>query len=167
MLTKASFFTAVLRWNKEKQQRHRNFIAACEAVGVSVVESTFKKTRRHCWQFERRCKFDGEKQTDVSFALSVISDAYEDGYDRAILLTADSDQVPTAKFLRDRFPQKQITLVTPPNRGSQARDLGNIISDRHELQAGRMLTCRLPRDVRDRTGKKIATMPAIYRDGSG
>jgi hypothetical protein len=43
--------------------------------------------------------------------------------------------------------------------------LGDIIEDRHELHPGRMLTCRLPRDVRDGTGKKVATMPAIYRMG--
>jgi uncharacterized LabA/DUF88 family protein len=162
ILTKVSFFTAVLRWNLEKQQRHRNFIAACEAVNVTVVESTFKKTKRYCRQFDRRCRFDEEKQTDVSFALSVTRDAYEDVFDRAILLTADSDQVPTSRLLRERFPGKQVTLVAPPGRLSQARDLGSIIQDRHELKPGRMLTCMLPRDVLDDRGRRVASMPALY-----
>jgi uncharacterized LabA/DUF88 family protein len=167
ILTKVSFFTAILRWNQEKQQRHQNFIAACKAVGVNVVESTFKKNKRYCRQFDRRCRFDEEKQTDVSLALSVISDAYEDEYDRAILLTADSDQVPTARFLQSRFPHKRLTLVAPPNRLSQARELGDIIEDRGELHPGRMLTCCLPRDVCDSSGKRVATMPALYREGEG
>jgi hypothetical protein len=41
-LIRVYFFTAILKWNPEKQKRHKNFIIAQEAVGVQVVEANFK-----------------------------------------------------------------------------------------------------------------------------
>jgi uncharacterized LabA/DUF88 family protein len=162
-LSRVCFFTAVLQWNQEKQQRHRNYIAACRAVGVEVIESNFKKAERHCRRFDRYCKFDEEKQTDVAFALTIIGDALDDVFDRAVLITADSDQVPTLRMLRQRFPSKTLSLVAPPGRLRNARELGQLVDDRKELSRGQLATCRLPRDVLDQRGRRVATMPALYQ----
>jgi len=49
-------------------------------------------------------------------ALSLITDAQDDVFDRAYLVTADSDQAATARFFRDRFPDKRLITVAPPGR---------------------------------------------------
>lgn len=39
-----TYFTAAMRWNPEKAQRHREYIAALAASGVEVIESRFQKS---------------------------------------------------------------------------------------------------------------------------
>ena len=161
ILHQVNFFTAVLTWNRGKQRRHVNFLHACRAVGVTVHEANFKQAHKLCLTYSRQCQFFEEKQTDVAIAVTMVSDALAGRVDRAILITADSDQVPTAKFMA-QIPAIKLTLVFPPGRKATARELSKIVLDRHELSAGRLLTCQLPRNVCDRRGKVVATMPALY-----
>jgi uncharacterized LabA/DUF88 family protein len=92
-LNRVVYFTARLTWNEEKQQRHAIYIAAQKACGVEVVESNFRKAFKHCKSGNRYCHRYEEKQTDVAIAVSVLTDALKDDFRRAILITADSDQV--------------------------------------------------------------------------
>ena len=160
-LGEVNLFTAVLDWNAEKQKRHRNFLAAQKAVGVIVHEGRFKKSYKACVTFDRNCKFYEEKQTDVAIAVHLISDSLLGRFTRAILITADSDQLPTARFMATQ-PDKNLTLYFPPHRKSQARDLGAAVPDRRELTAGQLRTCMLPRTVYDERGKAVAFMPSLY-----
>jgi uncharacterized LabA/DUF88 family protein len=160
-LDEVHFFTAVLRWDRAKQQRHVNYLAALRAVGVVIHESRFAKVDRRCRAFGKICPFHEEKQTDVGIAVKMVTDAMSARVDRLILLTADSDQIPTAKFIKS-LPGVSLTLVYPPNRGSYARDLGAHIPDRHELSAGRLGTCIFPRTVKNASGKAVAFRPAVY-----
>jgi len=59
-----------------------------------------------------------EKCTDVNFALSIIKDCMDGEVDTVVLVTADSDQVPTIKFIKERFPKIKIKLYFPPDRKS-------------------------------------------------
>lgn len=161
-LNNVIFFTAVLTWEQAKQQRHKNYISAQKACGVEVVESNFRKITRHCRVMDRNCSRHEEKQTDVAFAIRVFQDAMNGSFDRAILITADSDQVPLVRAMKSSFPEKHITLAAPPARGGEARELGGEVHDRTPITAGRLRGCRLPRDVKDRNGRTVATMPGIY-----
>jgi uncharacterized LabA/DUF88 family protein len=160
-LDEVHFFTAVLRWDQAKQQRHVNYLAALRAVGVQIHESRFAKVDRRCRAFGKVCAFHEEKQTDVGIAVKMVTDAMAGKVDRLVLLTADSDQIPTAKFIKS-LPKVSLTLIYPPNRGSHARELGNHIPDRYELTAGRLGTCIFPRTVKDASGKAVAFRPAAY-----
>jgi uncharacterized LabA/DUF88 family protein len=165
-LTEVNFFTAILNWNAEKRRRHVNYIDALRASGVSIHEANFKKAQKHCRDHARYCSFHEEKQTDVAIAVKIVSDALSGNVDRVILLTADSDQIPTARFI-SALPNVGISLVYPPGRQSTARDLGNAIPDRTELTAGRLATCVLPRTVLDANGHAVAHMPAAYLNAPG
>ncbi len=162
VLNKIVFFTAVLTWDSSKQQRHRSYIKALEAVGVEVVESKFRKVKKHCRIMNRHCNRYEEKQTDVAIAVTMLADAMQDTFRRAILVTADSDQIPTVKKLRLLFPEKWITLAAPPNRGPEARELGGEVHERSPIEPGRLRSCLLPRDVYNVYGRKVATRPSSY-----
>jgi hypothetical protein len=71
-LDRVNFFTAVLNWDYEKQQRHRNYLAALRAVNVVVHEANFKTSSRICPEFGHRCKFKEEEQTDVAMAVTLV-----------------------------------------------------------------------------------------------
>jgi hypothetical protein len=87
-----------------------------------------------------------------------------DKFDRAILVTADSDQIPLVRAMRKHFPKKTITLAAPPERGGEARELGDLANDRKPLTAERLRAHPLPKNVFDDGGVKVATMPAIYNN---
>ena len=160
-LGEVHFFTAVWPYEATKQKRHENFIKAQEAYGVFVHRGKFSKPQRWCERHQRNCPFREEKQTDVGIGIKMLADAYERKAERMILVTADSDQIPTAKAIT-ALGAATLTLAFPPGRAQEARELGSIITDRLELTVERLVNFKLPRTV-TRNGRTVATMPAIYR----
>lgn len=55
LLGEVYFFTTIPTWDAEKAKRHRNFIAAQEALGVRI-KVNFKKVKKWCDERERYCK---------------------------------------------------------------------------------------------------------------
>ena len=90
-----------------------------------------------------------EKETDVHIAARIVIDASEDRFDRAIIITADSDLAPALRIVETRFPKKQLFVVSPPGRLSHARSL----KPRLELTPGRLEKCLLPELAHDSDGK--------------
>lgn len=160
-LDSIDFFTAVWRFETAKQKRHENFIAALEAVDVRVHQGEFSKPQKWCAATKQYCRFREEKQTDVGIAVKMLVDASDGQDQRMILVTADSDQIPTARAL-NAMGHVSLTLAFPPGRSGEARELGLLIPDRLELKAGRLLPHQLPRTV-ESGGKVVATMPSLYR----
>lgn len=159
-LEEVHFFTAIWPYEASKQLRHKNFIAAQKAYGVTVHPGKFSKPRRWCEKHQRNCPFREEKQTDVGIAVKMLLDAHSANVGRMVLVTADSDQIPTAKALKGMG--QNLTLAFPPGREGEARELGNLIPDRLELKVERLAECKLPRTVK--IGEKtVATMPALYQ----
>jgi uncharacterized LabA/DUF88 family protein len=161
-LAKVHFFTTVVDWNPAKQVRHETYLAALEAKGVIVTHGNFKRATRHCAEHDRHCQFREEKQTDVAIGIQIVRDAFKCAFDRMILLTADTDQIPAIEMVRREFPTKNITWLAPPGRMQQARELGSLISDRSELTAGLIQNCRLPRVVMDAASNIVCSMPNEY-----
>jgi len=59
-----------------------------------------------------------EKKSDVNIAVKLITDAMEDLYDSAVLISADSDLTPAVEAVRKYFPDKKVLLFFPPKRSS-------------------------------------------------
>ena len=63
-------------------------------------------------------KVPEEKCTDVNISLGIIDDCLNNEVDIIVLITADSDQVSTIKFVQKNFPHIKIKLYFPPDRKS-------------------------------------------------
>lgn len=161
-LVGVTYFTAPMIWDPEKYHRHVEYIAALEATGVEVVKSKFLKSSKYCKAFSRYCDFHEEKQTDVAFAVRVLRDAHLGVMDRAILVTADSDQIPLVSEMTEAFPTMQVHIAAPPGRMREARELCSVATRRSEISAGRLATCLLPRNVSDENGRVVARCPNSY-----
>ena len=106
-LVKVIFCTALPENAEDKRSRHVKFNNAQTASGVDVMLGHYifdPDQNKYC-----------EKQTDINLALSVITDAQDDVFDIAYLISADSDQASTARFFKTRFPQKTLFSIAPPN----------------------------------------------------
>lgn len=57
-----------------------------------------------------------EKMTDVQLAVEMVSDAYKNEYDTALLVSGDIDLVPCVETVRSEFPAKRVIVAFPPMR---------------------------------------------------
>lgn len=156
------YFTSEMTWNPQKLQRHREYMKALRAVGVEPVVAKFLTTEKHCQRYDRFCSFKEEKQTDVSFSVRVITDCLTNGIKRAILITADSDQVPTVAAVRALAANVEVVVACPPDRSSIARELIKVAHDWVEIKPGRLDRCLFDRNVRNSKGTVVARCPAHY-----
>ncbi len=110
------YFTAFANWMPDKVQRHKVYIRALRSVGVEVVHGEFKMKDRRCRLCHKSFKIPEEKRTDVNIAIHLFQGAIEDRYDRAVIISGDSDLIPALQAVKHSFPSKEITVVLPIGR---------------------------------------------------
>lgn len=113
-LKRIFYFTAFTEWDRKKRARHKIYIKALEKNDVEVIYGRFSKTTKRTSD-GNSVTVTEEKETDVNIAIQMIKYAYRNEYDQAVLITADSDQVPTIKMIRKDF-KKEVRLLVPFNR---------------------------------------------------
>ncbi len=118
----------------------------------------FKYKDMKCRRCSSSWKQPEEKETDVHIAVSMMSDALLGNFDRAILISADSDLVPAKKLINQHCPQKEFFVAAPPGRYGAARALQPKI----EIGVGRLKKNLLPRDIIDSSGNIIVSAPSQY-----
>lgn len=113
------YFTALTTWDLGKVARHNIFIKAQENEGVKVVYGEFKGKDRKCRICQKMFRTFEEKQTDVNIAIRLLQLAIQDRYDKAIILSGDTDLLPAIKAVQTTFPSKQVGVVIPIGRASE------------------------------------------------
>jgi len=68
-----------------------------------------------------------EKRTDVNISVQLMGDCALDKTDIIVLVTADSDLVPSLEFIKEHFQNKKIKIYFPPNGFSS--DLNNFLKN--------------------------------------
>jgi uncharacterized LabA/DUF88 family protein len=58
--------------------------------------------------------------TDVNIAVELMTDAFQDRFDTALLVSADSDLVGPIKTVKRLFDNKRVVVAFPPARSSSA-----------------------------------------------
>lgn len=157
-LEAVNYFTAYATWMPDKMLRHRMYTKALMEQGVDIVFGKFKDKFLTCRKCGRTYQTKEEKETDVNIAMALVTDAFQDKYDRAILITADSDLRPPVDIVRKHFPNKEVFVASPPGRYRQARGL----QPKYEIKPGRIANSLLPKEVKDDDGNTVATIPAEW-----
>ena len=116
----------------------------------------FKVKTMRC-QAECRQKYDTheEKETDVNIGVHLMADAQQDRFDRALVVSADTD-LNAAVALVLKETNKKIDIVAPPkrkNRNSRAL---------FEIAKGKVANSLLPAVIELSNGSKIVR-PDVYR----
>lgn len=108
--------SAVRPGGRAKMARHQAYHDALKARGVACLIGHFVTHADGCNACGHMWTVSTEKQSDVNLALAVLDDAHENRFDTAYLVTTDGDHAATARFLKQRFPEKKLVLVAPPGR---------------------------------------------------
>lgn len=156
LMVKSVICTALPRHIPEKMDRHNRFISSQVAMGSTVIKGHYVPQEDTYT----------EKQTDINLALALILDGIDDVYDCAFLLSADSDQVATAKAFRQRLAPlgKQLIAAIPPGKTCptdyQGLGVTNVNVSRNLLER-----CVMPEHVNGRAG--LILRPVEYSPPNG
>lgn len=121
-LVAVKYFTArvaATRTDADKTRRQTVYLEALQTLpDLRIFCGHYLLRPQKC----RSCGFQDqvptEKMTDVNVAVEMLTDAYEDRFDAALLISADGDLVPPVAAVRRLFPAKRVTVVFPPGRHS-------------------------------------------------
>ncbi|WFU26299.1 NYN domain-containing protein [Bradyrhizobium sp. CB1717] len=167
-LVKVRYCTALKPGDSEKNKRHREYITALKWFNVKVQEGHFIEDEIDCRRCGHTWDAPKEKETDVNVALLLFDDAYQDVFDVAYLLTADSDQGATARMLKRRFPEKRLISVVPPGMDA-SKAIMTYADGRYTLNADLIEECLLPGMEIDtsRGGQVAFQRPKEYEPPAG
>jgi uncharacterized LabA/DUF88 family protein len=156
------YFTALVSGQTRSHQE--TYLKALATLPlVDVILGKFKSKRVRC--NEVSCLHAGnrffetteEKRTDVNIAVSMLDDAYQDACDQLVLISGDSDLVPTVNMVRTRFPDKRV-IVYVPHTPALSTTRGHAV----ELRAAANTHRDLPLNL-----LKVAQFPTQVPDGAG
>ena len=118
-ISKIKYFSARLTKPPSKVKRQTNYIEALESLEVIEIFYGQYLTHEHiCPKCNHKEIIPTEKMTDVNIATELLVDGFNNEFDVAIIISADSDLVGPIKQLKNLFPQKKIVIAFPPDRDS-------------------------------------------------
>ncbi len=154
------YFSAYATWLPGPFNRHRAYVRALRAVGVNVVLGKFKEKDRKCPSCGHRWKSHEEKETDVNIAAAMILLAARDTYDRALLVTQDSDLAPAVGLIESQL-DKPVTVITPPHR-KHSTELIQAAAGKAKIKTAHLERCLFHQKIYDAGGNLVAIRPTDY-----
>jgi uncharacterized LabA/DUF88 family protein len=108
--------------NREKASKQAAFLNANKLINNSRFKVTYGQYINKTIDCRAVCKEPfttlEEKRTDVNIALNMLLDCVNDQVDTLVLVSADSDQVPTLEVIKSKYPNKKVKAYFPPMRNS-------------------------------------------------
>jgi len=115
------YFTARLSEQSRQQKPQKALLDVYENLeGCSLYYGKYQNVSRRCIHCGIETEVPSEKMTDVNIAVELLSDAVQDAFDTALLISADSDLTPAVLKVRVLFPGKRVIIAFPPDRFSQS-----------------------------------------------
>lgn len=156
------FFSAYATWKEQSHLRHIKYVQALEAVGVSAVLGHFKEKKRRCRECKNEFIAHEEKETDVNIAIKLLDLAHRKAFDKAFIITADSDLCPVINLITDSFKEIEISILVPPNRYRIARELRNSVTT-HKIKQAHLENNLFSEKIINGKNGKIIEIPKEYR----
>ncbi len=144
-LKEVYYFTALANWNSNKVNRHKIYIEALKTQDVKVILGKFKRVTKKCRKCYNLYKTFEEKETDVNIAIYLLSFAFQDKFDLALLFSGDSDLVPAIKKIKEWCPDKKIKVIIP--YGRSAEYLKKVCDEYAHIKRKHLEKCQLPENI--------------------
>lgn len=119
-LVRTKYFTSRISNPPDKVKRQNTYL---EALGTlkefDIFYGQYQDHSRACKRCGYRQAIHNEKMTDVNISVEMLTDAFQDKFDTAILISADSDLTAPILAIKNLFPHKRVVVAFPPKRGSK------------------------------------------------
>lgn len=148
-LEAVKYFSAYATWREASYRRHQRYVSALEVQGVNAVLGRFKDKSVRCKECRETYKTHEEKETDVNIGAHLLADALQNRFDRALVISADTDLNAAVSLAREETKRKLIDVVAPPRR--KGRNSFALF----EIAPGKVANSLLPEVLLDRAGRNI------------
>ena len=119
-LVGAHYFTARISGPPKRVKRQTTYLDALETLDTCTIHyGHFLANWRVCSNCGHRHLVPEEKMTDVNIAVEVLSDAAQNRFDTAILVSGDSDMAPIVERVLQAPLSKRVVVAFPPERVSK------------------------------------------------
>ena len=122
VLVAVRYFTARISprlGSPSKSKRQATFLEALETRSdLHIYYGHYLAKERHCRECGAEWITYEEKMTDVNIAVELLSDAQDDAFDIAIIISGDSDLTPPVRATLERYPERRVIVASPPSRHS-------------------------------------------------
>lgn len=120
-LLETKYFTTIVKHPDDKRRRQQVYLEALQTLqNFSIFYGHFLSDTITCRNCGHAYKTHHEKMTDVNISVELMKDAFQDRFDVALLISADSDLVSPIRSIQQLFPNKKVTSIFPPGRFSSA-----------------------------------------------
>jgi len=158
LLTK--YFTSRVNGDPSKSSRQDAFIRALKTTpNIEILRGRYGIRGYKCYSCAYEGQVPAEKMTDVRIAGEMITDAFQDKYDTAFLVSGDRDLVPAVEIIRDIFPHRHIKVIFPPKR--RCEDLEKVASSFKHINKTHLQNSVFP-DIITRPGLSPLTRPPSW-----
>ena len=108
-LQKTKYFTSRIIESPAKIKRQTTYIEALGTLdNIEIYYGKYQMNDRACTKCNQIQRIPFEKMTDVNIATELLSDVFQDQFDTALLISADSDLSAPLSKVRQLFPEKQV-----------------------------------------------------------
>jgi len=136
------YFTARINGPGPKHEREKILLEAYSTLpGCRVHFGQFQTTSKSCNSCGARWEIPSEKMTDVNIAVELISAAFQDEFDTALVVSADSDLAPAVEKTIRLFG-KRVVIAFPPKRHSAL--LSTLASGHFHIARAKLVKSQLP-----------------------
>ena len=156
ILADVYYFTAHADWNPEKVRRHQLYIKALENIGVKPVYGVFRKKEVYCTNCKTKFIKHEEKRTDVNIAIHLLGLAEQNMYDRALLVTGDSDLIPAVQWVRKQYSEKKVSVIVPIGR-KVTKHLQAVANDHSKIKESHLRASQFERIIELNDGGSISS----------
>jgi uncharacterized LabA/DUF88 family protein len=117
-LVRVKYFTSRIRLPHDKAVRQNTFLEALQTLpDLDMFYGNYQINKKSCTNCGAISHIRNEKMTDVNIATEMLTDAFQDKFDTAILISADGDLTTPVERIAQTVG-KRIVVIYPPNRRS-------------------------------------------------
>lgn len=140
-VVKIRYFSAFPSWDEELAKEHQRYFSYLKGQNVELILGKFRKRNKQYRLCYKNFSVFEEKETDVNIAVSLFEAAIEDEFDKAIIVSGDSDLSSSIEAVKRRFPEKEVGVIIPIGR--RANILKKKTDFSMKMKQHHLETCRL------------------------
>lgn len=156
-LAATHYFTARIRDNGRNtadRKRQGDYLEALGLSATSIQFGHYLEKQRSCRKCRAAWTDYEEKMTDVNIAIQLLTDAFDDSFDVALVMSGDSDLTTPIRRVRERFPNKRVIVAFPPKRHSA--ELKKVANGHLVIGEDKLRASQLPEQITKPDGFVLA-----------
>jgi uncharacterized LabA/DUF88 family protein len=120
-LVTTKYFTTIVKHPEDRRVRQAVYLESLRTLdNIQIFFGHFLSEVVTCHRCGHTHETHHEKMTDVNIAVELMTDAFQDWFDVALLVSADSDLIGPIQAVQRLFPHKRVVVAFPPARFSSA-----------------------------------------------